>query len=199
MIFPSFNTSCAIYSSRSSPQIWRPVGNTRFASVVRGHECDPRTKFNSKMSWPRQENPPTGSYRGTAHDTIRRSLSLSLSLSSQGVGDSHSRFAHVLVRTPVQRPSFHPSTRKANTHLRNVCSHTPVALLPPHVCHRQGTWQSPEARTCSVTFLYPLCSVCDLKSQICRSLSLRMFCFVRSCQRVFHTSLGDVRRRREHS
>ena len=45
--------------------------------------------------------------------------------------------------------SFHPSTRKANTHLRNLCSHAPVALLPPHVCHRQGTWQSPEARTCS--------------------------------------------------
>ena len=86
-----------------------------------------------------------------AHDTVRRSLSLSLSLTkpSMVVRKGSRPHIHALpaflfehLSTNTRFPPTH--TKDQHTQMRNPCSHTPMALLSPQVCHRQGTWQSPK-------------------------------------------------------
>ena len=63
--------------------------------------------------------------------------------------------AHVLVRIPVDGPSCQPTDTKKTT-LNEVRALTPpLAVWPPHVCHRQENGQSPLARTWSFILAPP--------------------------------------------
>ena len=99
--------------------------------------------------------------RNCTHDTVRRSLSLSLPKPSMLVRNRSGPHIHALPAFLFEhlfasQVSTHPHGKPTDTCAIRVlmphpCSHAPVALLPPHVCHRQGTWQSPEVRTCTIT------------------------------------------------
>ena len=131
------------------------VFNTRFARCVITSATHAQ-KFNSKMSWPRQENPPTASYRGTSHVTPIDGLSSSQNRAwwFARVVASHSRFARILVRAPVHRPNCHPSTRKPNTHTRAI--RALIHLWP--CCHRMCVIDKGPGSL--------QCSAYDLRSQI---------------------------------
>ena len=76
-------------------------------------------------------------------------------LSSQGVGVLRSLLPTSLFEHLSMGQVVHPPTQ--GTTLNEVRALTPpLPVQPPHVCHRQETGQSPQARTCSRTWSFML-------------------------------------------
>ena len=93
---------------------------------------------------------------------------------AQGVGALHSLLPASLSEHQTIGQAFCPHQHQGTTPLRTVRALMPtLAVLPPHVCHRQKTGLSPLARTCSKTLgisyapphLASLIPLCEYRSR----------------------------------